>query len=90
MEDLINRQDALKAIIKRLGIKDESYLLESERVIYQQILAMPNCNTIAEWKEPKNPYDLDGTYCCFCSACGSDAYEQTAYCPNCGAKMKEK
>lgn len=41
-----------------------------------------------EWKEPKNPYDLDGTYYCFCSACGSDAHEQTTYCPNCGAKME--
>lgn len=40
--DLISRQDTLNAIIKRLGIKDESYLLEAERAIYQQILAMPS------------------------------------------------
>ena len=42
MSDLIDRQATLNAIIKRLCIKDESYLLESERAIYQQILAMPS------------------------------------------------
>ena len=40
--DLISRQDTLNAIIKRLCISGEKYLLESERVIYQQILAMPS------------------------------------------------
>ena len=38
----IDRQATLDAIIKRLGIKNETYLLEAERVIYQQILAMPS------------------------------------------------
>lgn len=30
-----------------------------------------------------------GSYTPFCSACGKEppAYEMTAYCPNCGAKM---
>jgi hypothetical protein len=40
--DCIDRQATLDAIIKRLGIKNETYLLEAERVIYQQILAMPS------------------------------------------------
>lgn len=39
--DCIDRQATLNAIIKRLGIKNETYLLEAERAIYQQILAMP-------------------------------------------------
>ncbi len=39
--ELINRQGCLDSIIKRLCIKNESYLLESERAIYQQILAEP-------------------------------------------------
>ena len=43
-----------------------------------------------EWKEPKNPYDLDGQYYCFCSLCYSDAHEQTDFCPNCGADMRER
>ena len=37
---LIDRQETLDAIIKRLGISSEKYLLESERAIYQQIMAM--------------------------------------------------
>lgn len=40
--DCIDRKATLDAIIKRLGIKNEAYLLEAERVIYQQILAMPS------------------------------------------------
>ena len=40
-EDAISRKDTCTAIIKRLGIKDEIFLLEAERAIYQQILAMP-------------------------------------------------
>lgn len=40
--DCIDRQATLDAIIKRLGIKNETYLLEAERAIYQQILAMPS------------------------------------------------
>ena len=40
--DAISRKDTCNAIIKRLGIKDETFLLEAERAIYQQILAMPS------------------------------------------------
>lgn len=40
--DCIDRQATLDAILKRLGIKNETYLLEAERAIYQQILAMPS------------------------------------------------
>ena len=40
--DVISRKDTCTAIIKRLGIKDETFLLEAERAIYQQILAMPS------------------------------------------------
>ena len=46
MSELIDRQNTLQAIIKRLGIKNESYLLESERALYQQILAMPTVKAI--------------------------------------------
>ena len=45
--ELIDREDTLQAIIKRLCIKDESYLLESERVLYQQILAMPSVKAVS-------------------------------------------
>lgn len=46
--DCIDRQATLDAIIKRLGIKNETYLLEAERVIYQQILAMPSVTPISK------------------------------------------
>ena len=40
--DCIDRQATLDTIIKRLGIKNESYLLPAERTIYQQIKDMPS------------------------------------------------
>ena len=41
------------------------------------------------WKEPSNPYDIDGTYYCYCDNCYGDAHEKTDFCPNCGARMDE-
>ena len=45
-EDCISRKETLEAIIQRLCIKDESYLLESEKTIYQQIKEMPSVQPI--------------------------------------------
>ena len=44
--ELIDRQDTLQAIIKRLCIKDETYLLESERKVFQQIADMPTVKAV--------------------------------------------
>lgn len=46
--DCIDRKATLNAIIKRLGIKNETYLLQAERVLYQQIKDMPSV-------EPQEP-----------------------------------
>lgn len=40
-DDCVSRQAALDAIIKELCIKDESYLLQSEKVIYNVVKNMP-------------------------------------------------
>ena len=102
--DCIDRQATLDAIIKRLGIKNETYLLEAERVIYQQILAMPSVTP-----EPKTGHWIEYTrvlipepfnnweQAWYCSECGygnqecedGGAWLGWAYCPYCGAKMVE-
>ena len=64
--DCIDRQAALDAIIKRLGIKDETYLLEAEKVIYQQILAMPSVT-------PQEPQSFK-----WCTDCKE--YDQEKHC----------
>ena len=46
--ECIDRQATLDAIIKRLGIKNESYLLPAEKTIYQQIKAMPSVTPISK------------------------------------------
>lgn len=61
--DCIDRQATLDAIIKRLGIKNETYLLEAERVIYQQILAMPSVTPQLSSELDKNSKKLEKDFC---------------------------
>ena len=42
MNDLISRQDAINAIVKRLDIKDESFLTEQEKTIVKVLRGMPS------------------------------------------------
>ena len=45
----VNRQATLDAIIKELCIKDESYLLQSEKVIYNVVKNMPPATPTQRW-----------------------------------------
>lgn len=88
--DCIDRQATLDAIIKRLGIKNETYLLEAERAIYQQILAMPSVTpqepNIGHCKDCKWWKDSDGEYRRGCRAESKcpinrkEVYEGNGYC----------
>lgn len=44
--DLISRSELKKAIIKRLGIKSEEFLLASERTLYDEIDNAPTVNEV--------------------------------------------
>ena len=98
--DCIDRQATLDAIIKRLGIKNESYLLPAEKTIYQQIKDMPSVTP----QEPKTGHWIK--YCIprageqhyQCTNCEeyfnfglySDYYKKAfKFCPNCGCAMVE-
>ena len=48
-EDCVSRQATLDAIIKELCIKDESYLLPSEKAIYNVVKNMPPVTPIVKW-----------------------------------------
>ena len=66
-DDCVSRHATLDAIIKELGIKDESYLLQSEKAIYNVVKNMPPVTpTHGTCKDCKNSYtDKDGLiYCC--------------------------
>lgn len=90
--DAISRKDTCNAIIKRLGIKDETFLLEAERVIYQQILAMPSVTPqqrTGRWRKVSmDKYIQHATYYYECSECGDQHIGQVNFCPNCGCKME--
>ena len=90
--DCIDRQATLDAIIKRLGIKNESYLLSAERTIYQQIKDMPSVTP----QEPKTGHWIDDEFGSKCSCCDIhthlDKFDRPMkfkYCSVCGAKMVE-
>ncbi len=92
--DAISRKDTCTAIIKRLGIKDETFLLQAERVIYQQILAMPSVTPqpkTGEWIKSRDCYDTNHFTCPFCGHDIATKYNGTwedNYCSNCGAKLE--
>lgn len=97
-EDAISRQATLDAIIKLLGIKNEAYLLEAERAVYQRILAMPSVTSkpqIGWWIPIEYDGYADGNPVWDkweCSECGwehsGDEESLTTYCPNCGSRME--
>ena len=103
MDDLISRQRTINAIIKMLGIADESFLLPAEKAIVDCIKSQPTVQperngewirtTIVEWfgtdDDEKDVYRDVPTY--KCSICGNPLMVgqlKTRYCPACGAKME--
>ena len=104
-EDAISRNLIIETLNKMdRYVADESTLCDTDKKfphnevfivddVYEQIVEqLPSVNPqpkTAHWIEHSNPYDIDGTYYCFCDNCGSDAHEKTDFCPSCGAKMVE-
>jgi len=105
-EDAVSREELLKAIetwdkfgcdadTKLVPYKDHYIPYIHYDDVIKAIKGMPSVTPSrhkgqGHWKEPKNPYDIDGTYYCYCSECECDANEQTDFCPNCGAEMESK
>lgn len=96
--DCIDRPATLDAIIKRLGIKNETYLLEAERVLYQQILDMPSVTPIrpkGHWVKTPKAVIGEG-YMWYCDKCEHQVYQDSSkdypsekYCPYCGSDNRE-
>ena len=92
MDDLISRQRTINAIIKMLGIADESFLLPAEKAIVDCIKSQPSSQPkrTGHWvgidDEPCEVFECDicgKTY----DTCGY-TWDLPNYCPNCGAKME--
>ena len=85
MSDLINRQDAIDAV-KNLGtgLQDIPFMA----FVVNAIAKVPTADAYGKWiiKQDKNDY-IYGE----CSECG---FKQNAgelnFCPNCGARMRER
>lgn len=81
--DSISRTDMLDAIGHGTTYTSE----DLQRIIKTLPSVNPQTKT-GHWVEHNKPYDIDGTYYCYCDNCGGDAHEKTDFCPWCGAKME--
>jgi hypothetical protein len=93
MDDLIRREDAIKALIRMGGIKIDKALAMGE------IRSIPSADRPqGEWIEHEHGFwtfvndkgERDGWIPDYeCNLCGSRAWKvKTDFCPNCGARMK--
>lgn len=93
MQRLIDADETKKAIIKRLGIKDEHCLLPAERAIVEVIESMPTVDAEpvrhGRWTTSALERNSSGVkpYYLFCSECNHSQWRTSKYCPDCGAKM---
>ena len=89
---LIDADETTQAIIKRLGIGSEIYLLPSERAIVDVIESMPTVDAkpIVKGKWLKTYiYSTSGAKPAlfYCSECNMCVPFPTPYCPFCGTSM---
>lgn len=88
MTKLIDAGEAKKAILKKLGISSERYLLPSEREIVNVIESMPAIDA----KPVRHAKLLKAYPTGECSLCGFliDIRQNFNYCPYCGARLEGK
>lgn len=103
MNDLISRAAAIDAIVSVTAFSDADYIknlcqnpAKSEDWlggIYDAISAVEGVNTVdaAPVVHGRWVYEYDDPIMIPCSVCGYQvfSYNDTHYCPNCGAKMDE-
>ena len=91
MDDLISRQAAIDALIRKTRPHDNgdgttTICVMSEGLVREIITHLPTAEPrTGKWVLMS---DCTGKYYA-CSWCGHDGYSGMNYCPNCGAKMEE-
>lgn len=92
--EYISRQAVLETLDDMDNVLDEDRTIENYKELlkecYEVLPSVKPQEKTGHWKEPRNPYDIDGTYYCYCDNCGGDAHEMTDFCPNCGCRMVEE
>lgn len=86
MTELEKWENDFKGFINELSMPEDDY--NGIMKYIDEVPNVPNEPKIGHWKEYNKPYDIDGTYYCYCDNCGGDAHEKTDFCPNCGCAMK--
>lgn len=87
MVEYIER-NALIAEFKRLTLGENSLV---ERLFADGVYAVIETFPAADVVEVRHGYWYDcGSLSCRCSKCGCKNNRETAYCPNCGARMEKE
>ena len=100
MAEYINREKALDAMVKSLGVKGPDCLLYAEKHIYNVVKQFPAADVRpvvrGHWigtKEAEDMGDIMKEFTCSsCGCCEWDCTESESFnfCPNCGADMREE
>ena len=95
MQRYIDAESLKNRIIRKLGIKNENYLLPAEETLYNAIDEAPTADVQpvihGKWINHTHTNGLGITFIDYeCDACHEhiDTWKSD-YCPNCGAKMAE-
>lgn len=83
MSDLISRQAVEDAMYDYTRSHDANY-----SHIIQYIDQIPSVENKGEWKSEDERVPLEESLLCWCSECNKASFEQTNFCPNCGADMR--
>ncbi len=94
-DDVISREDTLKAMIEHLGIRNEDYLIPAEKTLYKVVKNMPPVNlqpNTGHWYIDERPESNRKVICSNCEQPIFKYYKmdfdyRPKYCPNCGAIM---
>jgi hypothetical protein len=78
---LIQKRNHAKAYAQDMYVIGQGYVMDAPTIDAVPVVR-------GEWIPAKDPYDR--VYCYRHAGCGCEHNEQSAYCPNCGAKMEDK
>ena len=88
MSDLISRQEVL-GLIDHLDVDfANSFDPHTLNEMYRCVKEMPSVENKGEWKSADKRVPLEESLLCWCSECNKASFEQTNFCPNCGADMR--
>ena len=84
MDDLIRKEDAIKAIASLLAYHGAECAWIDQKEALGKLEELPSAERVGHWYNKPNVYGV-----AYCSECDYELHtDNTNYCPNCGCRMK--